>query len=341
MKKKHTLVWLVPLILLLLLIPFLVPSALPYAGAEETELPVYAPVELTNPHPEPLLPLPSVLNPPQSPTPYAPHASGYGAFDEKGVAWEYRDGTIYVKIETAMVGVNKVFFTWVQVADPSQIRCHVTKAENNPLAESRKVSAVLALNGDFYSGRKEGIIYRNGELMRPKKPFGNYDALIIDNEGDFHILSRPEDNAFDPYLDSIIHSFLFGPGLVINGELQTFEGNNYGSGPGMGLTNKTQRQVFCQMGKLSYLIITTQGPKDKSDKVHGCTMEEVAQIAYDMGAINAYNLDGGNSAHIIMNGIRMNRSGYREMTDLIYFITAEPEPEPDAPEAEAAETETP
>ena len=33
MKKKHTLVWLVPLILLLLLIPFLVPSALPYAGA--------------------------------------------------------------------------------------------------------------------------------------------------------------------------------------------------------------------------------------------------------------------------------------------------------------------
>ena len=36
MKKRHPLLWLIPLILLLLLIPFMVPSALPYAGAEET-----------------------------------------------------------------------------------------------------------------------------------------------------------------------------------------------------------------------------------------------------------------------------------------------------------------
>ena len=34
MKKRLSPLWLVPLILLLLLIPFVVPSALPYAGAE-------------------------------------------------------------------------------------------------------------------------------------------------------------------------------------------------------------------------------------------------------------------------------------------------------------------
>ena len=40
MKNKSPLLWLIPLILLLLLVPFLVPSALTYAGAEEADLPV-------------------------------------------------------------------------------------------------------------------------------------------------------------------------------------------------------------------------------------------------------------------------------------------------------------
>ena len=38
MKKNRPLLWLVPLIVLLLLVPFIVPSALPYAGAESTDL---------------------------------------------------------------------------------------------------------------------------------------------------------------------------------------------------------------------------------------------------------------------------------------------------------------
>ena len=41
MKKTHTLVWLIPLIVLLLLIPFLVPSALQDAGAEVRGLVIY------------------------------------------------------------------------------------------------------------------------------------------------------------------------------------------------------------------------------------------------------------------------------------------------------------
>ena len=40
MKNKRPLLWLIPLILLLMLVPFLVPSALTYAGAEGSDLPV-------------------------------------------------------------------------------------------------------------------------------------------------------------------------------------------------------------------------------------------------------------------------------------------------------------
>ena len=341
MKKKPSLLWLIPLILLLMIIPFLVPSALPYAGAEKADLPVYAPVELANPNPEPLLPLPSPKE--ADPTPYAPRADGYVYDEATGAAWEYRDSTIYVKIDTRVINDTKVLFTWIQIADPSQLRTQIT-GETNPVKLAQRLRAVVAINGDWYSGRPEGTIYRNTVLMREKPVTKKYDLLIIDDEGDFHILYRPEDDAVAPYVGSILHSFMFGPGLVIDGKLMTddentFVKNQYGSGQGMGLTNKTQRQALCQMGKLSYLIITTEGPGSKQDKDHGFTAAELAQLAYDVGAVNAYNLDGGNSASLILNGVKMNRfgkGGIREITDLIYFITAEA---PDSVTDTAAETE--
>ena len=45
-----------------------------------------------------------------------------------------------------------------------------------------------------------------------------------------------------------------------------------------------------------------------------------------MGAKNAYNMDGGNSACLAINGVKLNRfgkGGIREITDMVYFITAE------------------
>ena len=335
MKNKRPLLWLIPLILLLMLVPFLVPSALTYAGAEESDLPVYSPVELANPHPEPLLPLPSVKE--MDPTPYAPHPEGFVNFPDKNATAvtypvEYRDGTIYVKVEKRVIHKTNVFFTWIQIADPSQLRCQITR-ETSPVKLAQRLKAVVAINGDWYSGRKEGTIYRNAELMRPARSVHEkYDVLIIDDEGNFHILRRPKDDAFAPYEGSILHSFLFGPGLVIDGKLMTddkdtFERNSYGSLAGMGLTNKAQRQAICQMDKLSYLILTTEGPYSKNDKEHGFTAAELAQVAYDVGAKNAYNMDGGNSACLAFNGVKLNRfgkGGIREITDMVYFITAEP-----------------
>ena len=329
MNKKSPLLWLVPLILLMLLIPFLVPSALPYAGAEKSDLPAYQPVELANPNPKPLLPLPNPKDP--DPTPYAPRTDGYVFDKETNAAWEYRDSTIYARIETRMIQKTKVFFTWIQIADPSQLRTKIT-GETSPVKLAKILRAVVAINGDWYSGRREGAIYRNGVKLRENPTAKRHDMLCIDDQGDFHILSLPaKKDVLAPYEGHIMHTFMFGPGLVIDGKLMTsdkdvFEKNVYGSGAGMGLAIKAQRQAICQMDKLSYLIITTEGPNFKGDKEHGFTAGEVAQLAYDVGAVNAYNLDGGNSAATIMNGVKMNRfgkGGIREITDMIYFITAE------------------
>ena len=330
MKNKRPLLWLIPLILLLMLVPFLVPSAIPGAEAESADLPVYTPVELANPHPEPLLPLPNAKE--ADPTPYAPSQAGYIYDPANGAPLEYRDGTIYVKVEKRVINDTNVFFTWIQIADPSQMRTQIT-GETNPVKLAQRLRAVVAINGDWYSGRAEGTIYRNTVMLRDKPCKKRYDLLIVDDEGDFHILNRPDNtDALAPYEGHILHTFLFGPGLVIDGKLMTvdedtFVRNQYGSGAGMGLQNKTQRQAICQMGKLSYLIITTEGPNGKQDKEHGFTAAELAQLAYDVGAVNAYNMDGGNSACLAVGGVKLNRfgkGGIREITDMVYFITAEP-----------------
>jgi exopolysaccharide biosynthesis protein len=325
MKKKNNLLWLILLVFLLLAIPFIVPSALPYAGAEEADLPVYSPVELTNPNPEPLLPLPGVKD--KNPkTPYEPHPDGFVYDEATGAAWEYRDGTIYVKIETRTIDNTVVYFTWIQIADASQMRTYYTRAETVPENEASKIlKAVVAINGDWFVDLREGIIIRNGEKILSNKSFGTYDAMIVDDEGDFHILCDPEPDAFDPYLDSISQSFVFGPALVVNGELQPICENRQYAGGRIGLDKPTQRQAICQMGKLSYLVLTTEGP-DQS-KGGGFTVKQLAQLAYDMGAVNAYNLDGGQSACVVLNKMRMNRfrkGGTRPVHDLIYFVTAEP-----------------
>lgn len=116
MTKKRILLWLIPTLILLLLVPFIVPSAIPYAGAEGADLPAYTPVELANPNPAPLLPLPSAKD--ADPTPYAPHADGFTYDDATGAPVSYLDGTISVRVDKRVVRDTNVFYTWIQIADP-------------------------------------------------------------------------------------------------------------------------------------------------------------------------------------------------------------------------------
>ena len=88
-----------------------------------------------------------------------------------------------------------------------------------------------------------------------------------------------------------------------------------------------QRSVFCQLDHLTYLIITSEGP-DQS-KGGGLTIPEIAQLACDMGAQQAFNLDGGSSAALLLEGTRVNCTktplpNPRQIGDIIFFVTAEP-----------------
>ena len=342
--KKKILTWLIPLILLLVLIPFIVPSALPDAGAEGFDVPDYEPVELTNTDPGtvPTEEVPWGKKATREKVIYGPHRNGF-ITNEKGKNRGYMDGTISVKTDERTIEGTRVIFTWIQIADASQIRAQFSQpypsegdAYPDKLAERERW--VAAISGDSCTGIRAGTVIRNGVEYR-KVDATRYDQLIIDRNGDFHIIKNPKASDLDAFEGNILHSFVFGPGLVIDGELQDI-GKQKDYGSGITFRKKAQRQVICQMDTLSYLVITTEGPEQS--KNGGFTMYTLAKLAYECGAVNAYNLDGGCTTWLMLGADRVNNTNGRNLrpiTDLIFFVTAEADPDPEPiPEPEAATT---
>ena len=333
MKKVSTLLWLIPLIVVLLLLPFIIPSSVisPDAFAEgmtileEEQVPVYKPVTLANPDAEPL-PLPKTSAVAGNVTPYMPHPDGFTR-DEDGNLTGYLDGTISVRVEEGCFHNTKVLFTWIQIADASQFRAafsgrYPQNPETRPTNMTKGLHSVVAINGDWCIGHNYGLVARNGKQLRKAK-YGNYDALLIDFDGNFHVLKTPGMKEINSYDGKVMHSFVFGPALVIDGEVQQYVNEKRA----MNIPARHQRQAICQIEELSYLIITTEGPEQSKDG--GFNINELAQLAYDCGAKQAYNLDGGSSTWLLLENKRINNLktlNPRFITDMIYFVTAEPDP---------------
>ncbi len=311
---KKTLLRAIALLLLIIALIVLVPSATPVAIGEEevTEYPLYSPVTLEAENVQPI--------DWEADTPYLPHEGGYLPGDEG-----YLDPSLSVRIEYMRAYDTTIQLTWVQIADPTQLRAELCKpypSKSTARADvlARRVNAVLAINGDYFMHRKEGFIARNGKVLRT-----NYnklfDTLIIDDQGDFTILPSATKEDVESFEGTIIQALTFGPGLVIDG-VKTTEFPLKISAP----QKETQRIAIAQMDKLSYLIVATEGPENKGSD--GLTMAEFAQLLFDLGAKNAYNLDGGSSSTVVLDNRKINSLSthkIRAIGDILYFVTAVPD----------------
>lgn len=234
----------------------------------------------------------------------------------------YEDGSLSVRIETIREHDTNIVVARVKIADPSQIRTAMSArygSNSNALPHklAQRVNAVLAINGDFFSFNYTGYLVRQGELYRDRT-HEKFDVLIIDDKGDFHILVDPTEEQTHGFEGKIINSFNFGPALVKDGEIitTTKELN-------VGLYKETQRMGIGQIGPLEYICVATEGPEQKGSD--GLTVAEFAQLMKDLGAVQAYNLDGGSSSAMMLGGEKINARGgkQRPICDLLYFSTLE------------------
>ena len=262
----------------------------------------------------------------------------------------YEDRSIRVSVETREMNDITVHIAHIQIADPSQLRTAVAGTAQNSRVDSflsiaEEVNPVIAMNGDLYTQvpEKKTFEVRMGEKIRAKTN-NVKDILVIDDLGDFHLFIRSEglhkgDQPY--YIDQIkeegrkiTNAMTFGPALVKDGVLVDQKQNEkYSYAPNY----KNPRSAIGQTGKLSYVMVIVSGVRGTKDG--GATFAELAQIMYELGCTQAYNLDGGNTAQMIMFGpagksgeLKFDFSGDltagdRGMKDIIYFATAVPETE--------------
>ena len=252
----------------------------------------------------------------QETAPAQPMASG---MREDG----YEDKSITVKIEEIEVHGTPVMLVRIKLESPQQFRTALaapfpSRSTRYVANMARKVRAVLAINADNFSYHASGIVMRNRQLLR-LQPDRNRDTLVVDTEGNFTILSPTTPAAWEEVQGKAVHAFCFGPGLVVHGELRDSWDLKIKD---LAREKKLRRIAIGQTGPLEYLVIASRGPEDRKD--WGLTLRQLAQLCFDQNCLEAYNLDGGVSTSVVLNGEKINTPGRgpgRAVGDMIWFAT--------------------
>ena len=154
---------------------------------------------------------------------------------------------------------------------------------------------------------------------------------MVDSEGDFHIVPHARTKDIEAFTEetltpagrTIMDTFNLGPALVINGEVQDIASSQAAQQGDYQWNYPQQRIALVQTGHLEYAIVEVFG---QTDSTAGLTLEEFANLIAEKvpEAIIAYNFDGGGSTNLILNNKKICKTpGLREITDIIYFASAE------------------
>jgi len=148
-------------------------------------------------------------------------------------------------------------------------------------------------NGQGTGGIPDGIVIYEGELK-----WGNlnssYSLAGLDKNGILHVGSMTAAHALDI---GVQYAASYGPALVINGQPAATR-------LGGGLNPRT---AIGQRSDGAILLLVING---RSIDSLGATLDDLASIMIDHGAVNASNLDGGSSSIMIMEDEYLTSSAY-------------------------------
>ncbi len=150
-------------------------------------------------------------------------------------------------------------------------------------------------NGLGNGGIPQGLVITNGELVWGSGET-TYNVVGLDGSGILHVGTMTGAQALEYGIQSAV-SFVTHDGvassLIINGEVQT---RNLSSGV-------NPRTAIGQRPDGALLLLVLDG---RSSTTLGATMENVADIMLEYGAVNAGNLDGGSSSVMVYEGAIIN-----------------------------------
>lgn len=187
------------------------------------------------------------------------------------------------------------------VYDPSKIS--VVTSQYSYMGEylvdmANRKGAVLAINGGGFAdnegqgngGTPVGIVISNGKIINGIRNGSGLIGFTNDNK---LFLGRVSAN--EAINMGIRDAVEFGPFLIVNGEVSSVVGNGgYGIHP---------RSAIGQREDGIVLLLVIDG---RSLSSRGADMDDLISIMKRYGAVNAANLDGGNSAVLVEKGKILN-----------------------------------
>lgn len=151
-------------------------------------------------------------------------------------------------------------------------------------------------NGRGNGGVPQGLVISGGALLSTGREGELYNIVGFDADHILHVGTMTADEALEQNITDAV-SFRTHDGLasalIINGEVQS---RNLGGGV-------NPRTAIGQCSDGSVLLLVLDG---RSINTLGATMQDVADIMLEYGAVNAGNLDGGSSSVMVYGGEIIN-----------------------------------
>ena len=248
--------------------------------------------------------------------------SGISSADTAG---SYSDDNISVSLSEYTVNGTVVHAAEVK-ADPGYLKTAFAQgsygrnvtATTSDIADS--VSAILAINGDYYGAQEKGYVIRNGQLYRSTAVSGRED-LVIYKDGSFEIINESEVTAEQLIEKGAVQTLSFGPALVENGTVSVDENDEVGRAMA-----SNPRTAIGVKADGTYIFVVSDGRTDDSE---GLSLMQLAEFMQSLGAETAYNLDGGGSSTMVFKGNVVNTptgggigngsGSERKVSDIVYI----------------------
>lgn len=246
----------------------------------------------------------------EEPTPATGKTNTSGAAETGITMSQYRehDTNIYVaQIKTSLV-------TSLRTAFAKNAYGRNVTATTSETAES--VGAILAVNGDYYGAREKGYVIRNGVLYREDGREGQED-LVLYQDGSMVVIREGEVSAEELVSQGAWQVWSFGPALIENGEIAVSTTDEVAKA-----MQDNPRTAIGILESGDYVMVVSDGRTDASE---GLSLYELADFLKGLGAVTAYNLDGGGSSTMVYQGDLVNqptttgRIKERAVSDIIYI----------------------
>lgn len=191
----------------------------------------------------------------------------------------------------------------VAIYDPSKIKVTYSRylgSDGEYLVDmAKRKQAIVAINGGGFvdingesnGGNAAGVVISEGKIIQGGYASSGLIGFTNDNKMYLGYISATE--AINKGIRDAVE---FGPFLIVNGKKADIRGNGgYGIHPRAAIGQR-------QDGIVLFLVIDGR----RTDSM-GASIKDEMEIMAKYGAINAANLDGGNSAVLVINDKIVNR----------------------------------